>query len=211
MTASFEALKQAIIEGDVGTALPTVEQMLADGEQASAILDQGLLPAMDVVGSRMRAGECFIPEVLLSARAMRGCLETLKPHLEEGESGTRGTVVIGTVEGDVHDIGKNLVAMMLEGAGFTVHNLGTGISPAAFVAAAKEHAADIVCMSALLTTTMPKMAATIDALEAAGMRGQVKVLVGGAPVTQSYADEIGADGTGGNAALAVDRSKQLLS
>jgi 5-methyltetrahydrofolate--homocysteine methyltransferase len=158
----------------------------------------------------MRDGECFIPEVLLSARTMQGAMEVLKPRLAAGDSGNLGTIIIGTVEGDVHDIGKNLVAMMLEGAGFTVMNLGTGITPAQFVAAVREHQPDILGMSGLLTTTIPKMADTIKALEAEGLRGGVKVVCGGAPVTQAFVDSIGADGYGPNAAAAVDLAKQLL-
>jgi 5-methyltetrahydrofolate--homocysteine methyltransferase len=165
---------------------------------------------MEVVGERMRSGDCFIPEVLLSARTMQGALDLLKPHLAEGDTTSLGTVVIGTVEGDLHDIGKNLVGMMLQGAGFEVVNLGTGVTPAQFVAAATEHKAQIIGMSALLTTTLPKMVATIGALKDAGLREQVKVMIGGAPVTQAYADEIGADGYGANAAAAVDGAKALM-
>ena len=165
---------------------------------------------MEVVGARMRSGECFIPEVLLSARTMQACLDLLKPHLAEGESAGLGTVVIGTVEGDLHDIGKNLVAMLLEGAGFTVVNLGTSVTSAQFVAAVKQNKADIVGMSALLTTTLPRMRETIEALKAAGLREQVKVMAGGAPVTAAFVRELGADGYGANAALAVERAKALL-
>ena len=142
---------------------------------------------------------------------MQSCLDILKPHLAAGDTGSLGTIVIGTVEGDVHDIGKNLVAMLLEGAGFEVHNLGTGIGPAAFVEAAREHQADLVGMSALLTTTMPRMKDTIEALAAAGLRDKVKVIVGGAPITEQYTDEIGADGMGANAVLAVDKAKELMA
>jgi len=205
-----DQLKQAIIDGNADTVNALTQALLATGASAREILEEALLPGMDVVGQRMRDGECFIPEVLLSARTMQGALDLLKPHLAEGEGMSMGTVVIGTVEGDLHDIGKNLVAMMLQGAGFEVVNLGTGVTPAQFVAAADEHGAAIVGMSALLTTTLPKMVQTIAALKDAGVRDKVKVMVGGAPVTQAYADEIGADGYGANAAAAVDRAKALV-
>ena len=207
----FEQLKTAVIEGngDLVNALTPV--LLAQGKSAREILDGALLPAMEIVGARMKTGECFIPEVLLSARTMQVALDTLKPYLAEGDSGTTGAVVIGTVEGDLHDIGKNLVAMMLQGAGFAVFNLGTGVTPQQFVAAVQEHKPQLLGMSALLTTTVPKMKATIEALEAAGLRDQVKVMVGGAPVTKAFADEIGADGYGANAGGAVDTAKTLLA
>ncbi len=158
----------------------------------------------------MRDGDCFIPEVLLSARVMQSCLDLLRPHMAAGEEAGGGTVVIGTVEGDLHDIGKNLVGMLLQGAGFTVVNLGTGVTAAAFVAAVREHAPQIVGMSALLTTTLPHMAETIAQLKDEGLRDSVKVMVGGAPVTAAFADEIGADGYGANAGMAVERAKELV-
>ena len=161
---AYEAMQNAIIEGNADIALALTTAAIAEGAPARDILDNGLLPGMDEVGRRMKAGDCFIPEVLLSARTMQTCLDVLKPHLAAGESSSLGTIVIGTVEGDVHDIGKNLVSMLLEGAGFEVHNLGTGITPEAFVKAVQEYDADIVGMSALLTTTMPRMQDTIDAL-----------------------------------------------
>jgi 5-methyltetrahydrofolate--homocysteine methyltransferase len=210
MSDDYADLAQAVIAGDGPTARALTERLLTSGSSARTILDQGLLPGMDVVGQRMKTGEMFIPEVLLSARTMQGCLDLLKPHLAAGEQAGSGTVVIGTVEGDVHDIGKNLVAMLLEGAGFTVINLGPGISPAQFVTAVQEHQADILGMSGLLTTTIPKMRLTIEALKEAGLREQVKVMVGGAPVTQRFADEIGADAYGANAAAAVEKAKTLV-
>jgi len=158
----------------------------------------------------MRSGDCFIPEVLLSARVMQGALDLLRPHMAEGESTSAGTVVIGTVEGDLHDIGKNLVAMLLQGAGFTVVNLGAGVTAAQFVSAVKEHRPQILGMSALLTTTLPHMGETIEALKDEGLRESVKVMVGGAPVTQAWADEVGADGYGANAGMAVERAKALV-
>ena len=211
MADTYESLQEAIIAGDGPGARELAQRLLDGGASAREILDGGLLPGMDVVGQRMRDGECFIPEVLLSARTMQSALELLKPRLAEGDSGNLGTIVIGTVEGDVHDIGKNLVAMMLEGAGFTVMNLGTGITPTAFVAAVREHRPDILGMSGLLTTTIPKMADTIKMLEAEELRDGVRVVCGGAPVTQAFVESIGADGYGPNAAAAVDLAKQLVA
>ena len=205
-----DQLKQALIEGNADTVNALTQALLASGASAREILEGALLPGMEVVGERMRSGDCFIPEVLLSARTMQGALDILRPHMAAGDSMSLGTVVIGTVEGDLHDIGKNLVGMMLAGAGFEVVNLGTGVTPAQFVAAVTEHKAQIIGMSALLTTTLPKMVATIGALKDAGLRATVRVMIGGAPVTQAYADEIGADGYGANAAAAVDKAKALV-
>ncbi len=206
-----DQLKQALIEGNGVTVNALTQALLASGASAREVLDESLLPGMEVVGERMRSGEAFIPEVLLSARTMQGALDILRPHMLEGDSASAGTVVIGTVEGDLHDIGKNLVAMMLQGAGFEVVNLGTGVTPQQFVTAVREHHPVIVGMSALLTTTLPKMAATIAALKAEGLRDGLKIMVGGAPVTQAYADEVGADGYGANAGMAVDRAKALVA
>jgi 5-methyltetrahydrofolate--homocysteine methyltransferase len=204
-----DQLKQAVIDGDSGTALALTQALLASGAPAREILDEALLPAMEVVGEQMRQAEIFIPEVLLSARVMQSCLDLLRPHMAAGEDAGLGTVVLGTVEGDLHDIGKNLVGMMLQGAGFSVVNLGTGVTSAQFVEAVKEHQPKIIGMSALLTTTLPHMGETIAALKEAGLRDSVKVMVGGAPVTAAYADEIGADGYGANAGMAVERAKEL--
>ncbi|HZL64533.1 MAG TPA: corrinoid protein [Thermoleophilia bacterium] len=206
-----DPLKQAVIDGNADTALALTEALIASGTPAREVLDEALLPAMEVVGERMRAAAIFIPEVLLSARVMQACLDLLRPHMAAGEEAGLGCVVIGTVEGDLHDIGKNLVGMMLQGAGFSVVNLGTGVTAQAFVAAVKEHRPRIIGMSALLTTTLPHMGETIAALKEAGLRDAVKVLVGGAPVTQAWADEVGADGYGANAGMAVDRAKALVS
>ena len=205
-----DPLKQAIIDGNATPPLALTQALLATGASAREILDEALLPGMEVVGVRMRDGECFIPEVLLSARVMQACLDLLRPHMAAGEEAGGGAVVIGTVEGDLHDIGKNLVGMLLQGAGFKVVNLGTGVSAADFVAAVREHAPQIVGMSALLTTTLPHMAETIALLKAEGLREAVKVMVGGAPVTAAYAEEIGADGYGANAGMAVERAKELV-
>jgi 5-methyltetrahydrofolate--homocysteine methyltransferase len=206
-----EQLTQALIAGNADTVNALTQALLDGGAPAREILDEALLPGMEVVGERMRSGDCFIPEVLLSARTMQGALDILKPHLGAGDSGGLGTVVIGTVEGDLHDIGKNLVGMLLQGAGFTVVNLGTGVTSQQFVTAVKEHGATILGMSALLTTTLPRMAETIAALQAAGLREQVKVLVGGAPVTKAFAESLGADGYGANAGSAVDGAKALVA
>jgi methanogenic corrinoid protein MtbC1 len=205
-----DQLRQAIIDGNESVALAMTQALIATGAAPREILDEALLPGMEVVGVRMREGECFIPEVLLSARVMQACLDLLRPLMAEGEGAGMGTVVIGTVEGDLHDIGKNLVAMLLQGAGFTVVNLGTGVSAEAFAAAVREHGAAVLGMSALLTTTLPHMAETIALLKAEGLRESVKVMVGGAPVTEAYAAEIGADGYGANAGMAVERAKELV-
>jgi 5-methyltetrahydrofolate--homocysteine methyltransferase len=207
--ADLESLKQMIIDGDE-SAPDHALKLVQGGLSARQVLDGALLPGMEEVGRRMKAGETFIPEVLLSAQTMQNCLDGIKPYLAEGDTGNLATIVIGTVEGDMHDIGKNLVAMLLSGAGFNVINLGKGISPAAFVKAVQEHKPAIIGMSGLLTTTVPKMPATIAALKEAGLRDSVKVIVGGAPVSEEYAKEIGADDYGPNASIAVDRCKALV-
>jgi methylmalonyl-CoA mutase cobalamin-binding domain/chain len=208
--ADLESLKQMIIDGADGATTAT-QQLIDGGVGAREILDNALLPGMDVVGDQMKSGEKFIPEVLLSARTMQACLDLIKPHLAAGETMSLGTVVIGTVEGDMHDIGKNLVAMLLSGAGFEVVNLGKGVTPADFVAAVKEHKPQIVGMSGLLTTTIPKMPETIQALKDAGLRDGVKIIIGGAPVSVEWANEIGADAYGANASLGVTKCKELVS
>jgi len=205
---AFEDLQKAILEGDVDEAPRLVQAALDEGKDASDILDNGLIAAMDVVGDLFGRGELFIPARRGAAEARQAGLALLKPLLRAQQSGGKGTVVIGAVKGDLHDIGKNLVALMLEGAGFTVVDLGTDVSPEAFVAAAKEHDADIVGMSALLVTTMPNMNATVNQMRAAGLRA--KAIVGGAPLTQSYADEIKADGYASDAPGAVVLCKKLL-
>ncbi len=208
--ADFETLKKMIIDGADGATAET-QKLIDGGASARDILDQALLPGMDVVGAEMKSGDKFIPEVLLSARTMQACLDLIKPHLAAGETMSLGTVVIGTVEGDMHDIGKNLAAMLLSGAGFEVVNLGKGVTPADFVTAVKENKATILGMSGLLTTTIPKMPETIAALKAAGLRDSVKVIVGGAPVSVEWADEIGADAYAANASLGVEKCKELVS
>jgi len=208
--ADFETLKNAIISGDGDAAQSQTNALVAEGKSAREILDEGLLPGMDVVGQRMKNGECFIPEVLLSARTMQSCLDIIKPLLGEGDSASVGTIVLGTVEGDMHDIGKNLVGMLLEGAGFQVVNLGKGVTADGFVAAVKEHKPQILGMSGLLTTTIPKMGVTINALKDAGLRDGLKVICGGAPVSEAFCNEIGADAYGPNAAIGVERCKELV-
>jgi len=210
VSETYGKMAELVIAGKGEELNGMVKQALDQGKAAKEIVESGLLPGMDVVGKRMKTGEMFIPEVLLSARTMQAALNILKPFLAEGDVISAGTVIIGTVEGDLHDIGKNLVAMLLEGAGFKVINLGTGIKPQAFVDAVKEHKPDIVGMSALLTTTMPKMEETIKALQEAGLRDQVKIMAGGAPVTQDFVEKIGGDGYGANAAAAVEKAKGML-
>jgi 5-methyltetrahydrofolate--homocysteine methyltransferase len=181
------------------------------GIAPEVILQQGLIPAMTEVGRLFEIGEYFVPEMLIAARAMQAGLAILKPRLVAANIAAAGKVVIGTVQGDLHDIGKNLVAMMMEGAGFEIVDLGTDVSPEKFVAAARDHNANLMALSALLTTTMPKMEATIKAVQEAGIRDQVKVMIGGAPVTQGYADKIGADGYAADASRAASLAKTLVS
>ncbi|MCP4721240.1 MAG: cobalamin-binding protein, partial [Desulfobacteraceae bacterium] len=178
---------------------------------ASDILNQGLIAGMDIVGEKMENGDMFIPEVLMAAQAMGSCVEILKPLLGDDETAGGANVLIGTVKGDLHDIGKNLVAMMMESAGMTVHNLGVDIEPSVFVEQIKEKNAQIICLSALLTTTMPMMKQTVDAIVESGLRDQVKILIGGAPVTQAFADEIGADGFAPDAGSASKLAKTLIN
>lgn len=211
MTQLYEKMAAGLIEGNTEAVNKLVNEALDEGITDKEILDQGLIQGMDIVGQRMKAEEMFIPEVLRSAKVMQGAMALLKPHLSEKESAGLGTYVIGTVEGDLHDIGKNLVSMMLQGVGFNVLDLGVGVKLQDFVEAVKVHKPVIIGMSALLTTTMPKMQETVEALKKAGIRDQVKIMIGGAPVTQNFADEIGADAYGDNAASASDIAKALIS
>jgi 5-methyltetrahydrofolate--homocysteine methyltransferase len=211
MSDLYRDLSDAVIAGSIETTRKLVNQALAGRAGAQEVLERGLLLGMHVVGERFKAGEMFIPEVLLAARAMRAGMEILRPLLTEKGGEATGTVVIGTVQGDHHNIGKNLVAMMLEGAGFRVVDLGIDVKPQAFVQAVSEHKPDIVAMSALLTTTMLRMAETVNALKEANMRDRVKVMAGGAPVTDEFVKKIGADGYASNAAAAVEKAKGLLS
>lgn len=209
--ADFEVLKGMIVSGDGDGAKATTEALLGEGVGAREILDSALLPGMEIVGERMKSGECFIPEVLLSARTMQGALDVIKPMLSADDSGELPSVVIGTVEGDMHDIGKNLASMLLEGAGFRVINLGKSVTPAQFVKAVSEHKPLIVAMSGLLTTTVPNMPLTIQALKDAGLRDCVKVICGGAPVTEEFCKKIGADAYGPNAIVGVEECKRFVS
>jgi len=205
---------KAIIDNLVGLNEPKVIELvrnaLDEGVAAKEILKQGLIAGMDIVGEKMENEDMFIPEVLMAAKAMGSAIEILKPLLAEEDIRAMGKVIIGTVKGDLHDIGKNLVAMMVESAGFEVYDLGADILPDKFIQEIKEKDANILCMSALLTTTMPMMKNTIDALKESGFREQVKIMIGGAPVTQSFADEIGADGYAPDAGSAVKLAKELL-
>jgi 5-methyltetrahydrofolate--homocysteine methyltransferase len=206
----FKAIGDALIACDRDKVLELVKSGLSQGVAAEDLLSRGLIAGMDVVGDRMEKEEMFIPEVLMAAKAMSAAVEILKPLLAEDEAGARGRVVIGTVKGDLHDIGKNLVAMMLESTGLEVCNLGVDVAPDKFVNEIKARNANILALSALLTTTMPMMRQTVAAVADAGIREKVKILVGGAPVTQSYADEIGADGYAPDAGSAARLAKSLL-
>jgi len=203
-------LSGEIIQGNAAAAEKRTREALADGIDPLVVLNQGLVAGMDVVGEKFKNWEYFIPQVLLSARAMKTCVALLRPLLAERESAGARRVVIGTVQGDLHDIGKNLVAMMLEGAGFEVVDLGADVAPQSFVQAVQEHDARMLCMSALLTTTRPAMKTTIDFLKDSAIGHEVKVMVGGAPVTEEYAAEIGAQGYAPDAASAAERAKELL-
>ncbi|MBQ7524950.1 MAG: corrinoid protein [Abditibacteriota bacterium] len=207
--ADFNTLSEAIIAGDQAGAKTAADELIADGASDGDDLEPGLVAGMNVVGAKFKANEFYIPEVLLAARAMKGAMEVLRPLLAETGVKPVAKIAVGTVKGDQHDIGKNIVAMMMEGAGFEVTDLGINVGPDKFVEQAKE-GARILLMSALLTTTMPAMKANIEALKAAGLRDKVLVMVGGAPVTQAFADEIGADGYSDDAASAVEKARELL-
>jgi 5-methyltetrahydrofolate--homocysteine methyltransferase len=210
MSELLEKMAETLIAGKVDEVTELTQQALDADISSKDILEKGLLAGMEVVGKRFKANDMFIPEVLRCAKCMHGAMEILRPLLAETGVETAGTFVIGTVKGDLHDIGKNLVGMMFEGAGFQVIDLGIDLEPAAFVDAIKQHKASLFGMSALLTTTMPKMGETINAINEAGIRDQVKIMIGGAPVTAEFAKEIGADAYASNAASAVDKGKELL-
>jgi corrinoid protein of di/trimethylamine methyltransferase len=203
-------LYDAVLNGDAKTALAVTKEAIDAGVDPLELVTKHMVPAMDEVGRRFECEEYFVPELLLAARAMKGALGLIRPLLAAQGAQPVGRVVIGTVKGDLHDIGKNLVASMLEGAGFEVIDLGADVTPEKFVNAAKEKSAHIVALSALLTVTMPMMKNTIAALNEAGIRGQVKVMVGGAPVTEHWAKEIGADGYSENAGSAVTLARSLM-
>jgi 5-methyltetrahydrofolate--homocysteine methyltransferase len=207
----LQRLHDAILNGDQKTAIAVTEEALQGNPDPMRLIADYMVPAMDEVGRRFECEDYFVPELLLSARAMKGAMELLRPLLISSGAKMAGRVVIGTVKGDLHDIGKNLVASMLEGSGFEIVDLGADVAPEKFIGAVRDNGADIVCLSALLTVTMPSMKKTIDALSEAGLRDRVKVLIGGAPVTPQFAREIGADGYGENATVAVALARQIMT
>ncbi len=207
---SLEKLKNLIIVGDINQAAEVTGQAIQAGLDIQEIIDAGLIAAMDIVGQKFSAGELYIPEMLLSAKTMQSCMHVLRPFIVDKGVQAKATVVFGTVQGDVHDIGKNLVIMMMEGAGFEVHDLGTDVGPEKFGQAVEEYRPDLLCMSALLTTTQGAMGRTIQYLQGQGFRQKVKVMVGGAPITEDFSYSIGADGYAPDAASAVLKAKELL-
>lgn len=209
--ADLNKLREAIINGDAKTAAAIANDAVTEGVDALALIASAMVPAMDEVGHRYECEEFFVPELLLSARAMKAALDPLRPLLTASGAKRAGKVVIGTVKGDLHDIGKNIVASLLEGGGFEVIDLGADVAPQKFIDTVQETNADIVALSALLTVTMPSIRMTIEALKQAGIRDKVKVMVGGAPVTQQFADQIGADGYSENATLAVAMARRLIA
>jgi 5-methyltetrahydrofolate--homocysteine methyltransferase len=208
--ADFSVLCDAIRDGDADKAVAAAREALAAGAAPLQIVGEGISPAMTEVGRQFEEGDCFVPELLMAARATKAVFELLRPLLSQTGVKPVARVVLGTVKGDMHDIGKNLVGALLEGGGFEVVDLGVDVPPARFVSAVEERKPELVGLSALLTTTLPGMKTTLEALQAAGLRGQVKVMVGGAPVTQGYAETIGADGYADNAASAVDLARRLI-
>lgn len=209
--ADLQRLYDAVLSGDNKTSIAVTKEALAENADPLEMIQKYMIPAMAEVGRRFECEDYFVPELLLSARAMKGALEMLRPLLAERGNEPAGRVVIGTVKGDLHDIGKNLVSSLLEGGGFEVYDLGADVTPERFVQAVREKRANIVCLSALLTVTMPSMRNTIEALKEAGLRDQVKVLIGGAPVTPQFAREIGADGYGENASVAVNLARSMAT
>lgn len=209
--AELNKLYDAILNGDLKSAVAVTKQALQDGEDPLELVSASMIPAMDEVGRLFQCEEYFVPELLISARAMKGALELIRPLLAERGAEPAGRVVIGTVKGDLHDIGKNLVASLLEGGGFEVVDLGTDVPPERFVEAVKSSNANIVALSALLTVTMPSMRNTIQALEQAGLRQRVKIMVGGAPLTPQFAEEIGADAYSENASAAVATARRVVA
>jgi methylmalonyl-CoA mutase cobalamin-binding domain/chain len=207
----LQALYDETLVGNAPTVLELTNDGLAQGMAPETMLFEALIPSLEEVGARFERGDFFVPEMLIAGRAMAGALEVLRPLLAQTGAETLGKFVMGTVKGDVHDIGKNLVNIMLEGAGFEVIDLGVQVAPEKFIAAIEEHKPDIVGFSAFLTTTMPMFKANINALEKAGLRDKVIVMVGGAPVTQEYADAVGADGYAADASAAVKRAKELIA
>lgn len=209
--ADLNILYESIVSGKLEPAVAITQEAISEGIDPQLIINDYMIKAMEEIGARFECGKAYVPNLLMSARAMKGTLEFLKPLLKGDTSSSMGKVVIGTVKGDLHDIGKNIVASMLEGCGFEVINLGVDVTSDKFVEAVKEHNADIVCMSALLTTTMTYMKEVVDALEAAGLKNKVKIMIGGAPVSQSFATKIGATGFSDNANTAVQKAKELMA
>ncbi len=210
----LEDISQAVIKGNIKVEKKTdvlVQEALDQGVSVKDVLEKGLIEGMMYIGDRFKKNEVYVPEVLIAARAMKAGMAILKPLLADSDVQPKGTIVIGTVKGDLHDIGKNLVSMMLEGAGFDVVDIGIDAKPETFIDAAKSNDGGIIAMSALLTTTMPQMKTVVDAINASDIKGKVKTIIGGAPVTQKYADEITADGFAPDAASAVDIVKELLA
>jgi 5-methyltetrahydrofolate--homocysteine methyltransferase len=211
MTMSdLKALNEAVIKGDIQTALMLTQNAMDAGKKAHEVLDQGLIAAMDQVGDKFAKGEMFVPQMLRSAKTMQECVKLIKPQFQEGDFKSKGKVVIGTVKGDLHDIGKNLVSMMMEGAGFTMTDLGVDVSADTFLQKVQEVKPDILAMSALLSTTMPGMRETIETLRKAGIKDKVMVMIGGAPVTANFASEIKADAYAPDAGSAVIEAKKIL-
>jgi 5-methyltetrahydrofolate--homocysteine methyltransferase len=210
MSELLQEIASNLYEGEDELVADLVQQALDQKMKPEDILAGGLVAGMDQVGKDFKAGDLYVPEVLIAARAMHAGMDVLRPFLADSDASSAGKLIIGTVKGDLHDIGKNLVKMMVEGAGFETVDLGTDIEPAGFVAAVKEHKPDLLGMSALLTTTMVNMKATIEALEEAGVRNSVKIMVGGAPVTKKFAEQIGADAYAPDAASAVDMARELV-
>lgn len=208
--ANYEDLSREVFSGSEARVKELAKSLVDSGSDPLEIINQGLIGGMSVVGARFKNGEMFVPEVLMSARAMSAGLEIVKPLIADADLPSVGKIVLGTVKGDLHDIGKNLVGMMLESGGFTVVNMGVDIPPEKFVEAVKEHKPDILAMSALLTTTMLAMKDTIEVLKEEGLRDKVKVIIGGAPISQDFADEIGADGFAPDAASATELCKKLV-
>ncbi len=209
--ADLEKLYTAVLEGDAKSAAALTAQALEEGAEPLSLVTGSMVPAMDEAGRRFEAEDYFVPELLLAARAMKASMVLIRPLLVSSGAKSAGRVAVGTVKGDLHDIGKNLVASMLEGGGFDVIDLGADVPPEKFIEAVKDKGAQVVCLSALLTVTMPAMKATIEALKSAGVRENIKILVGGAPVTAQYATEIGADGFGENANSAVALTRRMLA
>lgn len=207
---NFEVIAQSIIEGNEQTALTSVQSMIDGGTAPLSIINDGLMAGMNVVGEKFKVGDMFVPEVLMAARAMNAGIELVKPLINDEDMPNEGTVVIGTVKGDLHDIGKNLVGMMMESAGFKIINVGVDVSTDKFIEAVKENDAKIVAMSAMLTTTMVYMKKVIEAMEEEGIRDKVKFMIGGAPVTAKYAEEIGADLYTVDASSAAEEGKILV-